>query len=329
MKIAEFFLHQRITRVLTGYFLIIQVSSFVYDRGKLLQASLQKTKMRSLILLFLIVVLLLAACAPQIPVGQESSNGLDVTPSAQPPGTPTAVIVWFPATATWTPFPSVEPSVTPILFPGLGTQVFSDDFSQLQNWSRAKAASEGGNSIILDRNRLTLAANVMPVSLASLHSSLVLSNFYAEVTVSVNRCSGSDEYGLLFRAASEAYTYRFLLNCKGMARVERVRDSTTLPLQDWLASGDAPPGAPGQVRMGVWAAGTEMRFFLNGRYQFSVIDPLFKSGSLGVFANASSPDGLNISFSDLTVNSVEYVSPTPTVTPSRSPVPTRTPRPTP
>lgn len=285
--------------------------------------------MRSITLFFLIITLILSACAAQAQTGQENYAGLDVTPSQTPPASPTAVIIWFPATATWTPFPSLEPSVTPMLFPGLGNQIFSDNFSKLQNWSRAKTAGDGANSIILDRNRLTLAANVMPVSLASLNTSLALTDFYAEVTVSVNRCSGLDAYGLLFRAASEAYTYRFLLNCSGKARVERVRDSTTLPLQDWLPSGDAPPGAPGQVKMGVWAAGAEMRFFLNGRYQFSVIDPLFKSGSLGVFVNASSPEGLNISFSDLTVNSVEYVSPTPTATPSKTPLPSRTPRPTP
>jgi hypothetical protein len=169
----------------------------------------------------------------------------------------------------------------------------------------------------------------MPVNLSSLNKELMLTDFYAEVNVSVNRCFGPDTYGLLFRAASEAYAYRFLLNCSGKARVERVRDGTTVPLQDWLVSGDAPPGAPGNVKMGIWAAGVEMRFFLNDRYQFSIVDPLFKSGGLGVYLNASSQEGMNISFSNLTVSSVTYVSPTPTVTPSRTPLPTRTPRPTP
>ena len=101
-----------------------------------------------------------------------------------------------------------------------------------------------------------------------------------------------------------------------------------MPLQDWVLSGDVP-GVPGQVKMGLWAAGVEMRFFLNGRYQFTVIDPVFKNGSLGVYANASSPDGMNIGFSDLTISSVAYVSPTPTATPSKTPLPSRTPRPTP
>ena len=289
----------------------------------------QKQKMRSLTLFLLIVVIMLSACAVQQQVSQENYSLLVVTPSSLPSATPTLVIDWFPATTTWTPFPRVEPSSTPLPFPGLGAQFFSDDFSQVQDWSRAKIAGDGANSIILNRNRLTLAANIIPVTLISVHKSLVLTDFYAEVTVSVNRCFGSDAYGLLFRSTSEAYTYRFLLNCSGNARVERVRDSTTLPLQDWLPSGDAPTGAPSQVRIGVWTSGAEMRFFLNGRYQFTVVDALFKSGSLGVFINAASPDGMNISFSDLIVNSVDYISPTPTTTPSRTLLPTRTPRPTP
>jgi hypothetical protein len=287
--------------------------------------------MRSFFLSVSIMFLLLSGCAVQGQAGQGSYPGLAVTPSSLPADTPTPVIDWFPATATWTPAAEIEPSVTPLPFPGLGEKIFSDDFSSAQNWSRAslQPAGEGANNVILNRNRLTMAANVVPVTLISLHKNLVLNDFYAEVTVSVNRCFGPDAYGILFRSASEAFTYRFLLNCTGSARVDRVREGEILALQDWLPSGDAPVGFPGVVRMGVWTAGSEMRFLLNGRYQFSVMDPLFKNGSLGVFVNASSPDGMNVSFSDLAVNSVDYVSPTPTLTPSKTRTPTRTPRPTP
>jgi hypothetical protein len=250
-------------------------------------------------------------------------------PDAGSPLPATATVIWFPATSTWTPFPTIEPSATVQSFPGLGAQVFSDDFSDLQGWRFAKPASSGSNSIILDRNRLTLAVNLPPATLVSLNTGLILTDFYAEMDISINRCFGADDYGMVFRAASEAYGYRFLLNCSGQARVERVRESVTLPLQAWLPSGDAPLGAPGQVRMGIWASGVEMRFFLNGRYQFTVIDPLFKSGGLGVYASANSLDGMNVSFSNLIVKAVDYLSPTPSSTPSKIPTSTRTPRPTP
>ena len=287
--------------------------------------------MRKFIFLLLIAALLLTACG---------AAGLANTQSTQEPalmgsplplemGSPTATIIWFPATATWTPFPTIVQAPTIQPFPGLGSVIYQNDFSDLKTWSSARPQGNGSNSIILDRNRLTLAVNSPPAILYSLNNGQPLTNFYAEVTVSVNRCFGQDVYGLLLRAASGAYAYRYVLNCTGQARLEQVRGGSTLPLQAWVPSGDAPPGAPGQVKMEVWASGVEMRFFLNGRYQFSVIDPVFKSGSLGVYANAVSPNGMNISFSDLVVNSVEYVSPTPSVTPTKTATPTRTPRPTP
>ncbi len=281
--------------------------------------------MRRLTFFLLTATLFLAACVPASSANAPTPS----LPAVATEASPTATVIWFPATATWTPFPLNEPSATLQPFPGLGEQVYADDFSDLGNWPNAKPQASGPNSLILDRNRLTLALNISPATLVSLQNGLLLRDFYAEMNISVNRCYGPDTYGMLFRAASEAYAYRFVLNCGGQVRADRIRDGQVFPLQDWLPSGDAPPGAPGEVRLGVWAAGAEMRFFLNGRYQFTVVDPVFKTGTLGAFASASSPDGMNISFSKLTVNSVSYISPTPTATASKTPKPSRTPRPTP
>lgn len=287
--------------------------------------------MRKITILMLVLLLPLSACAAPLGAGSDGSAAFtpEGSPAAPVSGEPTATIDWFPATATSTPIATVLSSPTPELLPGLGPQIYHDDFGDLKTWSSARAVLGGSNGIILEANRLTLAVNDSPAVLFSLNNSLLLTNFYAEVNISVNRCFGADAYGLLFRASSGAYTYRFLLNCTGKARVEQTRDSRTLPLQDWLPTGYAPSGAPGQVKMGVWASGVELRFFLNDRYQFSVIDPLFKSGTLGFYVNAVSPEGMNINFSDLTVNSVNYSSPTPSATASKTPTPSRTPRSTP
>jgi len=284
--------------------------------------------MHKLTTLLLAVILILSACI--VPDGKTSNSSADQTSFATTPVTETAIatatIIWFPVTATWTPIPSIEPSATPQYSPGMGAILYQDDFNDPDSWSFAKTESSGDKSIIINRNRLTLAVNAPPVTLYSINNNLALTDFYAEITVSVNRCFGPDTYGLLFRTASGAFTYRYLLNCSGKTRVEQVREYRTLPLLDWTISGDAPVGAPGLVKMGVWTAGTEMRFFLNGRYQFTLLDPLFKNGSLGVFVNSTSPDGMNISFSELTIHSIAYVSPTPSATPSKTPTPSRTPR---
>lgn len=269
--------------------------------------------------------LLLAACATPAVGGPPAAASSAAVSSAA--AIPSATIDWFPATATWTPFPSPIASVTVESQPGLGAQTFGDDFSNPKAWQGAQTEGNGTNSVIVNRNRLTLAVNVPPIYLFSLRNDLQVVNFSAQVAVSVNRCAPGDTYGMLFRAAGNADSYRFVLGCNGQVRAERLQANKVIVMQDWLPSGDVPPGAPGQVQMGVWVAGVEMRFFLNGNYQFTVIDPVFHNGTLGLFVNASSPAGMNISFSDLAVRTVTYVSPTPTATPRKTATPTRTPKP--
>ena len=71
-----------------------------------------------------------------------------------------------------------------------------------------------------------------------------------------------------------------------------------------MLSGDVPPGPPGEVRLGVWAEGSNFHFFLNGRYQFGVTDQNYRTGTLGVFAQASGTTPITITFSDLVVRQV-------------------------
>jgi hypothetical protein len=274
-----------------------------------------------LILLLGILLPLAAACAPS---GESTAPALaTVIRTESPLQTPSPTIDWFPATATRTPRPTGLPSATPQLLPGLGPQTFQDTFSDPADWLNAKKQGDGGNSIIVANNRLTLAANIPPVFLFTLRPDLLLTDFYAETQVYVNRCEGSDAYGLLFRASGRDYAYRFILNCKNEARLDRVRDAIVFPLSEWTASGDVPI-APGEVKISIWLAGVEMRFFLNDRFQFSVFDPVFKNGSLGMFIDSASPTGMNIGFENLLIRSVDYASPTPTSTPTRTPTPTRT-----
>jgi hypothetical protein len=267
-----------------------------------------------------LLLLLNAACVPSMEAAPLE------TATLTPEIIPTETIVWFPPTATHTPYPTVEPSATTEPLPGMGSSLYTDNFSNPTDWSNARAESQGGNNVLVIGNRLTLSANAAPVTLTSIRTGLILTDFYAQTNVNLNRCEGRDTYGLYFRAATEAYTYRFTLTCDGQMRVERVRGGEVYPLSDWDTSGDLPRGAPGQVKIGVWLAGTEMRFFLNDRYQFTVLDQVFRSGSIGYFVRVRSQVGLNVSFSDLRINAVSYVSPTPTVTPSNTPPPSRTPR---
>ena len=272
----------------------------------------------NLILLLTACGLALVACSGPISIPTE-------TPTLSPTGTSTATILWFPPTHTPTPFPTQ--AVTPTLeyHPGVGNLIFSDSFDQSSLWNTASSEQASAS---VTRNQLLLSINGSgPLWMISTRSQPAVGDFYAEVMADISLCSGMDQYGMIYRAASGENYYRFTVNCKGQLRLERVRARETYPLSGWLSSGDVSLGAPAQVKLGVWAVGREMRVFLNDHFQFSQSDPVFSSGMIGFFIYASGQTPVTVSFSNLSVYSVSYVSPTPSLTPSRTPIPSLTPKP--
>ncbi len=249
-------------------------------------------------------------------IGLTGCAGLeDTSILTPPPGTPTPVpsptIVWFPPSATPTPqvFPTKAP--TPEQKPGIGSVAMTDDFSSPLVWDTATSDQAGVN---VSNHQLTIA--VQPGVFAdSFRKDVILSDFYAEITASLSLCRGQDEYGFLFRAPNSVAFYTYALSCDGHARVERTSVATHLPLQPPTPSGDVPTGAPGQTRLGVWAVGPDLRFFLNGRYQFSVNDRSYASGGIGVFAHSVGDTPVTVIFSNLAVYDVTYTPPTRTPKP--------------
>jgi hypothetical protein len=222
------------------------------------------------------------------------------TPTLPPPtDTPEPTIVWFPPTATFTPFPTPEPATpTPDLRGSLGEVIFEDDFSLGEYWELG-FTSQG--SVALGKNTLTLATEGGKVYLSSVRNQPVLTDFYLEVTASVSLCSERDEYGLLLRVSPSRDLYRFSLACDGYTRLDRIYQGQASSPVAWTPSGAVLPGAPSTARMAVWAVGSEMRFFINDIYQFTVRDPLLASGQIGVFARSVNDEPLTVNFSNLVV----------------------------
>lgn len=239
---------------------------------------------------------LLGACAP----GASGTGPLSpsITPS---PAAPTSTIVWFPATSTATPGPIFAPEPTPDMKPDVGQLLLADDFSVPAHWN---TASSNLASVALDSNHLTIAVQPGTAPVVSFRVGQVFSDMYAEVTAQPSLCRGGDDYGLVFRAPNNVAYYRFALACNGTVGADRISLASIRVLQAPISSADAPPGAPGQVRLGVWAVGQEFRFFLNGHYQFSAEDKSYASGAIGVFAHAAGPSPVTVTFSDLAIYSV-------------------------
>ncbi|HEX9840890.1 MAG TPA: hypothetical protein VGA72_16185 [Anaerolineales bacterium] len=257
------------------------------------------------VLSLLTVPLILMACLPfysTLPTATPLP-----TATQTPPPTPT--IVWFPPSATPTQLAFPTYTAMPEMNPGIGSVTLSDDFSDDSVWDIG--VSNRGSAAI-SRNRLTLAAEP-GAYLESLRRDVNLGNFYAEITARPSLCRGDDSYGILVRGMGLNY-YRFILSCNSQVSSERVNAGVKLSIHEPVTSGDAPPGAPGEVRIGVWAVGGDIRLFLNERYQFGIDDKSFPSGALGVFVR-SADNPMSVTFSDLTVYDVDYVPPT------RTPVP--------
>jgi hypothetical protein len=239
---------------------------------------------------------LLASCLPVATALPPLPTDTPSPPTASPTGT----IVWFPPTSTYTPLPPVTPGITPTLdlSPGYGSLIFSDDFLKPEFWTLGRS---GAGSAALGKSELSLVVNQPRGYLYSLRQETALSDFYLEMTASPSICRGTDEYGLLVRLVSLQDFYRFGLNCRGEARLDRlIGGEASSPFPPEI-NGAIPPGAPSTSRLGVWALGKEIRFYANGQYLFTVSDPVLRVGGLGVYSRASGDDTMTVNFSDLDV----------------------------
>jgi len=259
----------------------------------------------------LALVVILSSCTGLVPSPTP-------TPTPLPTATVTPTILWFPPTSTKTPLLSPFTLATQEYLPGVGEELFADNFDQPGLWNITTSPAA---AVIVADNQLTISINseISPILLVSLRSQPLVQNFYLEVTAKLNLCRGDDRYGLIFRASGSGSYYRYVLNCNGQTRFERVIAGQAAAPRDWLTSPLAPPGAPGEVKIGIWAAGSEMRFFLGDRYQYTIEDATYLSGTIGLFVSSYTSTPTSVSFSEMTVHAVNYKRPTPTRIPSATP----------
>lgn len=252
------------------------------------------------VLAVIIGLLLTTGCSPSKATSPLAEPLPMVSPT--PLGTVTPTVIWFPPTLTDTPVVLSTLPPTPDQRPGIGDVLFEDDFTNASNWLGQMRQARG--SVTLEDKSLTIAIVQPKTQLSSTHSQLALSDFYLEITTEANLCSDQDEYGLILRMNSNADLFRFTLSCDGQVRLARVFQGKTSFPQPWTFSGAVPRGAPGLSRLGVWALGKEMRFFINDEFQFAIQSLNSSSGQIGVFARSADENPVSISFSDLVISKV-------------------------
>jgi len=95
--------------------------------------------------------------------------------------------------------------------------------------------------------------------------------------------------------------YRFALSCDGRAKVDRYLGESLSRQAGWIQDQAIPSVIPGSSRLGVWASGSQLHFFVNGLFLFSVNDTQLYLGTIGVYVRTAGAGDVAVSFSDLQV----------------------------
>ena len=219
----------------------------------------------------LLSALVLSGCTPE-------TVPLEPTPTPSLEPTRTATIEWFPATPTSTRIPTQAFTPTPELPMGLGGVLLQDDFTGESFWQTG--VTNAGN-ILLGEGTLNLSVQQPRSSLTSLRSVPEVGDFYLQITASPGLCAPGDQYGIYFRAVSPWNGYRLLADCAGQVRLERIKDSAVILIQDWTPLVGLQPLDFFHLQLGIWAAGTDIRLYARDILQFTAHDPVFTSGRVG------------------------------------------------
>jgi len=134
-----------------------------------------------------------------------------------------------------------------------------------------------------------------------------LADAYIEATIKVSECSGSDNYGLIFRIpANVGYNqgYIFAISCDGkysLRNWDRLTGAsgTTTWLQEATESSLIKAGKGQTNRLGIMAVGDRLIMYINGEKVGEVSDSAYTSGNFGIYLKAEKSGALKINVDDV------------------------------
>lgn len=268
-------------------------------------ASHQPPTINRFFLLFTFSLLLvLTGCMIRVQPIADTPTPVTPTPTETftPTPAPTNTVIWFPATATPRPLNTPTPFPTVNALPKLGRVLLSDDFSDDRNWQTYR--SPAGNAVI-SNHELTLALQNSAASIASYSSLPQMGDYYLSLNVSLSLCSNAaDWYGVAFRIQDSDNTYRWLFNCLGQTRVDRVYHGRVYLISDWDINGAIKPAAPQKFSIGIAAEGSALRFYANDQLLIEAEDTIFPTGGYGLLASSEGLSPLTVSFSDFKLTEI-------------------------
>ena len=136
------------------------------------------------------------------------------------------------------------------------------------------------------------------------HSHPVM-NFYLEADFQTQTCSGTDSYGVVFRAPSDQAGYFFTLTCDGKFSLE-ARDfdnNTDMTLIKLTPNGAIHTGSNQTNRLGVMANGAKISLYANGILLQEVNDTTFNpaNGFIGAQIAANHTAGMTVTLQEISL----------------------------
>jgi hypothetical protein len=231
--------------------------------------------------------------------------------------TSTATRVWFPPTATNTPVPGeVDRTPIPDLRPLENDIIVMDQFDEKSQWELTDSDSMVARYGV---NELTLALKQTKGTLYSFNLNPVPDDYYLALKIEPNLCTGSDQYGILFRAQSRQEFYRVMMSCQGNIRLDLVNGNSAVPLVETNQSAQIFSGPDALIRLNLWMVDGGVQVFINDVLQLEYYRLQWLDGDIGVFARSTGENALTVSFSELILREVNPLPPTPTPTLTAAP----------
>jgi hypothetical protein len=121
-------------------------------------------------------------------------------------------------------------------------------------------------------------------------------NFRLETVFTTQACSGTDFYGIIFRAPNANAGYFFGVTCDGHYNLHArdFENDTDTVLVNTTSGTGIIPGSNQTNRLAVRAEGEKISLFANGTLLQEVNDASFSSGSFGAFIAANETTGFTV-----------------------------------
>lgn len=255
--------------------------------------------------LLLTILAVLSGCGTiriqSLTTATPTATDTPVPPTRTP--VPTETIVWFPPTSTPRPLntPTAFPTVNAL--PKLGKVLIKESFTDDSSWQTFRSSS--GNAVISD-GFLTLAIPDSASEIISFSSLPQYGDYFLSLDVDLSICGYyKDTYSLYFRVMDSNNYYRWVFNCQGETRVERVLRGKTYILKDWTVNGVLRLSAPQKFRIGVEANGDKLSFFANDTLLYELSDGYITAGGYGLGASSEGYTALSVTFSDFRLSALQ------------------------